>query len=78
MTYEEIKNDHRPRVLPASHPHLATIVITADLWHRFENLVGDTPATRILGYTGPDAGFITAFVGCASESVRDRLEEGWN
>jgi hypothetical protein len=63
--------------LPVSHPILATITIDPANWLRFEQLNEDTVATKIVGHDDPLDGLMKVYVGCASDEVRDRLEDGW-
>jgi hypothetical protein len=63
--------------LPTGYPVLAEIVLEPADWFRFERLIGDTPATRIIGHEGPADGWLTVHVACASDEVRDHLEDGW-
>ncbi len=63
--------------LPSGYPVLAEIVLDPADWFRFNNLVGDTPATRIIGHQGPQDGWITVLVACASDEVQELLEKGW-
>lgn len=63
--------------MPSDYPVLAEIMIDAVDWHRFNQLNEDTPATTIIGHDDPHDGFMTVHVACASEEVRDRLEDGW-
>jgi len=63
--------------LPAGYPVLAEITLDPADWFRFERLVGDTPATRIVGHDDPHDGWLTVHVACASDEVRDGLEDGW-
>jgi hypothetical protein len=76
MSYANITQVDRFR-LPTSHPYLAEIAIDPMDWFRFEQMVGDTPATRIVGHDDPCDGWLTAYVACASEKTRRRLEDGW-
>lgn len=63
--------------MPTGYPVLAEITIEAADWFRFNNLVADTPVTRIIGHDDPHDGWLTVHVACASTEVRDRLEDGW-
>jgi hypothetical protein len=53
------RRQHR---LTAGYPVLAEIMIDPTNWFRFNNLVGDTPATRIIGHEGPQDGWLTVLV----------------
>jgi hypothetical protein len=75
---EDIEPKISKRFRPTSrYPALAVITIDPADWYRFERLVGDTPATKIIGHDDPEDGLMKIFVACASDKVRDRLEKGW-
>jgi len=77
MRYRDISAEVPCRFrLPATHPILAEISIDPADWFDFERLDADNPATRILGHDMFD-GRMVIFIGCASDSVRQRLEDGW-
>jgi hypothetical protein len=63
--------------LPSGYPVLAQIIIDPADYYRFNQLVGDTSATRIISHDDPQDGWLTVHVACASDDVRDRLEDGW-
>jgi hypothetical protein len=44
---------------------LATLTIDPADWCRFERLVGDTEATRIIGHDDPEDGMMTVYIACA-------------
>jgi hypothetical protein len=62
--------------LPRGYPVLAEVCIDPVDWFRFEQMVGDTPVTRIIAHEAQE-GHLTVRVACASEEVRCRLEDGW-
>ena len=64
--------------MPKSHPVLCELTIDAMKWYRFQQLNEHTPETNIVGYDDPENGEITVWVACASEEVKDALEDGWN
>jgi hypothetical protein len=75
MRYRDIQpTDVR---LPRGYPVLAEVHIAAEDWFRFEQMVGDTPVTRIIGHDASCGGRMTIYLACASEEVRTRLEDGW-
>jgi hypothetical protein len=77
MRYREITADPSNRFqLPSSHPVLAQVDIEPADWHDFHRLDADNPATHIVGHDILD-GRMTVFVACASDEVRQRLEDGW-
>jgi hypothetical protein len=75
MKYREITPS--PFQLPASHPVFAEIAIDPSVWHGFQRLFADDPATRILGHDAPQNGKMVVYVACASRETRQRLEDGW-
>jgi hypothetical protein len=76
MRYRDITADDRFR-LPTGYPVLASITIDVVDHHRFERLVDDTAAARIVGQDNPCDGQVTMHVACASQEVRCRLMDGW-
>jgi hypothetical protein len=62
--------------LPRGYPVLAEVSIDPIDWCRFEQMVGDTPATRIIAHD-PCGGRLVVYVACTSTSVGDRLRDGW-
>jgi hypothetical protein len=75
MKYREITSN-RFR-LPSSHPVLALVDVEPADWHDFQRLDADSPVTHIVGHDVLD-GRMTVFVACASDEVRQRLEDGWH
>jgi hypothetical protein len=63
--------------LPTGYPILARISIDPANWFQFERLFDDTPVTRIIGQNKARNGRMIVDVTCASASVRERLEDGW-
>jgi hypothetical protein len=63
--------------LPPGYPVLAQIHIDPANWFQFERLFEDTAVTRILGRGDLRNGRMVVHVACASESVREKLEDGW-
>jgi hypothetical protein len=77
MRYHDIEAPMSTRFrLPSGYPVLAEITIDPADWYRFERLVGDTEATRIIGHD-PQDGWLTVHVACASDEVQNRLHDGW-
>ena len=75
MRYRDIQpTDVR---LPRGYPVLAEVCIAAEDWFRFEQMVGDTPVTKIIGRDEPCDERMVVRVACASTSVGDRLRDGW-
>ena len=74
MNYDTITKHLR---MPTSHPVLCELTIDAENWYRFECLNEETPGTRILRHGDPKDGVITVSVACASEDVKEALENGW-
>jgi hypothetical protein len=79
MRYRDIQTsaNHRFR-LPSGYPALAEIVIEPADWYRFEQLVGNTEDTRIIGHDDLRNGMMTVYVACTSTEVQNRLHDGWD
>jgi hypothetical protein len=63
--------------LPRGYPVLAEVSIDPANLFDFEQRLGDTAVTRILGHNEPEDGRMVVHVACASTSVRDRIADGW-
>jgi hypothetical protein len=78
MRYRDIQPTVSHRfLLPTSHPVLAEINIDPADWYDFQRLDADNPATHIVGHDTPSDGMMTVFIACASDEVRQRLDDGW-
>ena len=75
MRYRDMEEAEEVR-LPRGYPVLAEIRIDPVDWFRFEQMVGDTPVTKIIGHD-PCNERLLVRVACVSASVRDRLRDGW-
>ena len=64
--------------MPKSYPVLCELTIDVMKWYRFERLNDYTPETNIVGHDEPVDGEITIYIACATEEVKDALEDGWN
>ena len=79
MKYRDIEPTISTRFrLPSGYPVLAEITIEPADWFRFEQLVGDTEDTRIIGHDDPQDGWLTVHVACGSDEVKNRLHDGWD
>jgi len=76
MRYRDMEEAEEVR-LPRGYPVLAEIRIDPVDWFRFEQMVGDTPVTYVIGHESPCDARMTVYVACASDEVRDRLRDGW-
>jgi hypothetical protein len=63
--------------LPPSHPFLAEIAINPADWPKFQQMVEDNPATKLVGRDDPRDERMVVYVACASKETRRRLEDGW-
>ncbi len=63
--------------LPRGYPVLAELSIDPVDWFRFEEMVGDTPVTKIIGRGDACNERLVIRVACAAKSVADRLRDGW-
>jgi hypothetical protein len=70
MRYHEISP-------PSSHPHVAEITIDPVHFRRLQRLTEDHPEVRLLNFDDREPDCWTVWIGCASEVVLDRLEDGW-
>jgi len=75
MRYRDLARDGFR--LPSSHPVLAQLDIEPADWFKFERMIDENPATRLLGHDEPLDGMLTTYVACASKETRQRLEDGW-
>ncbi|MDP3400005.1 MAG: hypothetical protein Q8R97_02670 [Brevundimonas sp.] len=64
--------------LPKSHPHLAEITVDAGKLDELGFLLVDRAETKLLWVINDQPEVHQFYVGCASETVRDRLEARWN
>lgn len=62
---------------PASHPYLVTLSIDPADWRRVERMIDDRPELRLLDLDDRHAERWTVTIGCASDRVRDTVEDGW-
>jgi hypothetical protein len=62
---------------PASHPYVANLTIDPVEWHKLERMIENSRALRLLDLDDRSADHWTVRIGCASERVRDGLEDGW-
>jgi len=60
-----------------THPYVATIVMDPARWHVFEQTFEDRPEVKIRKLDHRTADAWTVYVACASQEVRDLLEDNW-
>jgi hypothetical protein len=73
-----MNDNEEPEIkLPATHPCLAKLIMNPADWHDFESRFEDRPEVKVrrLDTSQPDQWAV--WVACASEAVRDLLEENW-
>ena len=70
MRYREI-------VAPTSHPHNVKISIDPADLRRLERLIEDARELHLLDVDDRTPDRWSVRVGCASERVRERFEDGW-
>lgn len=63
--------------MPKSHPVLCELTIDVMNWYRFERLSENAPELNIVGHDEPEDGQVTIYVACASDDVKEALENGW-
>ena len=71
MRYSEI-------TAPANYPHLIELRIDSVDFRRPERFADDSDTFRILGCDKSKPDLWTVHIGCASEAVAERMDEGWN
>lgn len=67
----------REIIIPATHPHVATITIDPAAWHRIERMIEDQQELRLLHLDDSRANHWHVTIGCASDRMRDAVEDGW-
>lgn len=67
----------REIIIPATHPHVATITIDPGDWRRIERVIEERPELRLLHLDDGRANHWRVTIGCASEQMRDVIEDGW-
>ena len=60
-----------------THPHVATVTLDPAAFGHLRRLVEDSREVRILDVDDGQPDFWTVRVGCASEAVREKFEDGW-
>ena len=63
---------------PTSHPYVAEITLDPADLHRLERFIDDARELRLLDVDDRQPDQWTVRVGCASDRVRERLEDGWS
>ena len=71
MRYAEI-------TAPDTHPHVAVLHIDPVQYSDLERRVQDRDEVRILRCDSSQPDIWTVHLGCASEAVAERMEDGWN
>jgi hypothetical protein len=76
---EIIMNDNDDEALWASktHPHVAVLQFDPVMWTKFESTFENRPEVKIRKLDTSEPDIWTVYVACASEAVKDRLEETW-
>jgi hypothetical protein len=69
---------HAEITAPKSHPYIAVLTIDPVKFHDLERRIEDRDECRVLRCDSSDADLWTVHLGCASEAVAERMEEGWN
>jgi hypothetical protein len=63
---------------PASHPYIAVLRIDPVQFHELERRIQDRDEVRILHCDSSEPDIWAVHLGCASEAVAERMEDGWN
>lgn len=71
MRYAEI-------ALSKSHPHSAVLRIDPVQFSDLKRLIQDSDEVRILHCANSEADVWTIHLGCASKTVAERMQDGWN
>jgi hypothetical protein len=62
---------------PTSHPHVAEITIDPADWNRVQRMIEEARELRLVELDDSQPGTWTVRIGCASERVREAVEEQW-
>lgn len=62
---------------PTSHPYIISIAIDPADRQRIERMIENSPELRLVDLDDRRANEWTIAIGCASERVRDAVEDGW-
>jgi len=63
---------------PASHPYTAEITIEPVRFLHLEQAVEDARNLRMLDVDDSQPDLWTAWIACACDETRERMEDGWN
>lgn len=66
-----------PHSAPSTHPYIAILTLDPADVARFQRVVEDEPAVRILGIDRSAPDNWRVFAACASRATQDLLESGW-
>jgi len=62
---------------PANYPHVVDLHIDPVHLHRLERYADETETYRVLRIDRSQPDLWTVTIGCASEAVAERMDEGW-
>lgn len=62
---------------PRTHPHVARITVDPADVHRLEQRIENSRELRLLDVDDDEPDQWTLSIGCASERVREAVEDGW-
>lgn len=73
----DTENEEMPVMGTRTHPHVTKLVMDPATWAEFERRCWDRPEVKVrrLDDVVPDQWVV--WVACASETVKDLLEEHW-
>jgi hypothetical protein len=63
---------------PTSHPYTATLHIDPVRWQRLEHIIDEGKEFRLIRLNNSEPDIWTVLIGCASQAIADRMEDGWN
>jgi len=75
MRYTQIVGPTRSAQPSKTHPYIATVALDPFHWTQFQQRSEDNPATVITNVDRSTPDLWTVTVACASEMVRDMLEQ---
>ena len=74
MRHIDITCPHSP---PATHPYIAVLTLDPVDVSKFQRMVEDEPAIKILAVDQSKPDNWRIFAACASKNTQDLLESGW-
>lgn len=63
---------------PSTHPHVVELRLDPVMFDQLRRFERDTDAFRILSHNRGRPNTWSVWIGCASEAVAERMEDGWS